>query len=773
MRMECNEVLEEEANREGCSDRTVLSIGDFKPSSETSPLLLPPDLDSASAATSAPEPTCGAAATARRLPCLCSSSSLLASTKPRMLLGLATASILLSLAWLSGWTLGFMPPRNRSQRPSSPQPSSTYEFPLDFVWGAATSSYQIEGAASEGGRGSTVWDDFCAQHPSPILDQSSGEVACDHYHRMDSDVDLLASLHFRAYRFSIAWSRILPHGTGSTNPEGIAFYHRLIDALLARNITPWVTMHHWDLPSALPGGWRNRSTIDAFEEYSSVLFDEYGDKIRHWITINEPWTIAVNGYGTGVHAPGHISDTEPYIVGHHLLLAHGTAVREFRRRYGMGRDGHSIGIANCGDYRYPHNVNSLDDREASERAMLFQWGWFVDPIAFGDYPTVMRERLGDRLPRFTSSERNLVLGSASFLGLNYYSSLLASPPETPPTYSGYWADMDANLTADSAWSHNDMGWSVVPDGLREMLMWISRRYGDSRIFVTENGSAEPEPNVAVAVADNRRIDYFRSHLRACAEARNIHKVDLGGYFAWSFLDNFEWQFGYQRRFGICRVDFDTQQRTPKGSAWFLRDVIDSNGRNLATPDEGTTSGRQRQRRALSLDEPPALESRRPLPNRVVVGYGSDAAAVAKAVRNGVNVVIWSFLDFRSTPLGGSTVESGAVHERRDRLAGTVRPVLKTNLNLTAVRATIEELDATGYNDTVHLFSVGGWNGPHLDPTLSSIEWYHAFKDTVGHLFHGIDWDLEGNDDLDSPYNIFTLECLDKIGAISQMAKSGT
>jgi beta-galactosidase len=458
--------------------------------------------------------------------------------------------------------------------------NAPYPFPAhNFTWGVATSAYQIEGAVDSDGRGETIWDVFTAQ-PGRILDASDGRVACDHYHRVTQDVQLMASLNIQAYRFSIAWSRILPNGTGAVNPQGVAFYNHLIDTLLAHQITPWVTLFHWDLPQALEdryGGWLDVRTAEAFRDYAAVCFAAFGDRVQHWITINEAWTVAVNGYGSGIHAPGHQSATEPYIVGHHLLLAHGWAVQAFRQA--NVSSGGQIGIANCGDFRYPLTVA---EQSTAERVMLFQNGWFTDPLFFGDYPSVMRERLGPRLPSFTARERELLTGSVDFVGLNYYSSLQVTTPMVPPTYTGYWTDIDAKLIAHPEWKQNDMGWPVVPDGLRNMLLWISERYQQPVIYVTENGSAEHEPTLSKALQDKGRQDYLTGHLRAIGQALE-RGVQLQGYFAWSLMDNFEWQLGYQRRFGLCWVDFQdgTLTRTPKGSAKLYNRTILARGRNIA------------------------------------------------------------------------------------------------------------------------------------------------------------------------------------------------
>ena len=463
--------------------------------------------------------------------------------------------------------------KNDSVRLSPP-----YIFPPNFTWGAATSSYQVEGAVKEDGRGRSIWDAFCEEEGT-IMDGSNADVTCDHYHRVVNDVALMKTMNLKAYRFSISWPRIMPSGVGPVNSKGITFYSHLIDLLIENGIEPWVTLFHWDLPDALYqnyGGWLDRNnTVVAFGEYARICFRAFGDRVQRWVTINEAWTVAVNGHGTGIHAPGHQSDTEPYIVGHNLLLAHATAAHIYHTEFAPHQEG-MIGIANCGDFRYPLTPR---DYEAAQRAMLFKLGWFTEPLFFGKYPSVMEKRLGSRLPEFSEQDRELVRGSADFVGLNYYSALQVSTPKEKASYQGYWADIDTDFHFHPDWEKNDMGWGIVPDGLREMLFWLSNRYGRPIIYTTENGSAEPEPNVLVALQDEKRRKFIEGHVRACAQAIE-GGVDLRGYFAWSFMDNFEWQFGYQRRFGMYRVDFDTLERTPKSSAVWYNDTIQNHGRNI-------------------------------------------------------------------------------------------------------------------------------------------------------------------------------------------------
>ena len=461
-----------------------------------------------------------------------------------------------------------------------------YEFPDDFVWGAATSSYQVEGAVKEGGRGASIWDTFCDQSGHlNIVDNSSGAIACDHYHRVKSDVKLMKSLELKAYRFSISWSRIYPDGSGRINEEGIQFYNMLIDTLLDNGIEPWVTLYHWDLPQTLEDrykGWLSDAIVVDFGDYARTCFREFGDRVKHWITLNESWTVAVQSYNDGTKAPGRGLDhtIDIYTVGHHLILAHARAARIYKKEFAPTQKG-TIGIANCGDFRYPKDPSSIPDQDAAIRAMIFQFSWFTDPFFFGDYPLEMRTELGDRLPAFSAEERKDLLGTVDFIGLNHYSSLYASEPKAKPDYGGYWADMRVEFSSDIHWKKNFMGWSEVPEGCRDLLLWISKRYGKSTpIVMTENGTTEDEPDMASALRDKDRRDYFENYLRASAQAIE-QGVNLIGYFAWSLLDNFEWEYGYTKRFGIVHVDFETQERTIKLSGRWYSETIQVNGRNIA------------------------------------------------------------------------------------------------------------------------------------------------------------------------------------------------
>ena len=459
--------------------------------------------------------------------------------------------------------------------------SSVKRFPKDFVWGCATSSHQIEGGWLKGGKGLSIWDAF-THTPGKILHDANADVTCDHFHRFKEDVAIMADLGLRAYRFSIAWPRIQPAGTGKVNPEGIRFYSDLVDELVKHDIEPWVTMYHWDLPISLQlehDGWLNPNIADYFADYAGILFEHLGDRVKRWITLNEPWVTAILGYGKGTFAPGRVSTSEPYVAAHNLLLAHAKTVDVYRRRYQPQQNG-LIGISNNCDWREPL-TDTLEDRAAASTALEFFLGWFADPIYRGDYPEAMRENVGDRLPRFSAADRYLVEGSADFLGLNHYTTLYASRPAPGEKVEldvygngGIIEDQHVKLTSDHAWPRTEMGWSVVPWGCAKLLRWIDDRYNRPTIYLTENGAAFDDVVEDGEVQDDRRIAFIRDYLASCHEAMS-DGVDLRGYFVWSLMDNFEWAHGYSMRFGLYRVDFESLVRTPKASSRWYRDVIRS------------------------------------------------------------------------------------------------------------------------------------------------------------------------------------------------------
>ncbi|MDJ0784258.1 MAG: GH1 family beta-glucosidase [Desulfosarcinaceae bacterium] len=455
-------------------------------------------------------------------------------------------------------------------------------FPTDFTWGAATSAYQIEGGSTADGKGPSIWDAFTTI-PGKIHNAHSGRSACDHFHRYREDIALMRTMGLKAYRFSISWPRLLPRGRRAVNRAGIAFYDRLIDALLAEEITPWATLYHWDLPLALQmaqDGWLNPEMPTYFAEYADLCFSHFGDRVKHWITINEAWVVAILGHGHGIFAPGRTSHDEPYRVGHHLLLAHGAAAQLYRSKYQPRQRG-VIGMANNCDWREPASEEG-PDRAAAERALAFFLGWFGDPLYHGRYPEVMRSRLGDRLPRFTAAQAAQIKGSTDFFGLNHYTTMLAAHCDNPSSEGNYLTnigiaeDQDLELHLDPEWPVTAIGWGIVPWGCHKLLHWIDARYDHPEIVLTENGCAVDDDLVAGRVDDQRRIDYFNGYVAACHQAL-ADGIALKGYFAWSLLDNFEWALGYSMRFGIHYVDYATQERTPKASAKWYAAVIRQNG----------------------------------------------------------------------------------------------------------------------------------------------------------------------------------------------------
>jgi beta-glucosidase len=455
-------------------------------------------------------------------------------------------------------------------------------FPVDFIWGSATSSYQIEGGWNKGGKGPSIWDAFC-QIPGKIHNNESGQIACDHYNRMEEDVALMKDLGLKAYRFSISWPRIQPTGKGKVNMAGIEFYSKLIDALLKNDIEPWVTLYHWDLPLALQfedDGWTGEAISDYFAKYADICFEHFGDRVKNWITINEPWVVAMLGYGQGVFAPGRTSNTEPYLAGHNLIKAHAKAVDIYRKKYQAAQKG-KIGITNNGDWREPL-TDKEEDKLAAERALEFFLAWFADPIYKGKYPDTMINRLGDRLPKFSSEEIEIIKGSSDFFGLNHYTTMYAADSggqiadQTTYGNGGLSEDQDVNLSVDPEWKKTSMQWSIVPWGCRKLLEWIDQRYDHPEIIITENGCAFDDEEINGKVEDTGRVDFYKSYLGECHNAIK-NGVNLKGYFAWSLFDNFEWASGYNKRFGIIYVNFETQKRTPKASALWYSKVIKNEG----------------------------------------------------------------------------------------------------------------------------------------------------------------------------------------------------
>ncbi|RIA43881.1 beta-glucosidase [Hephaestia caeni] len=440
-------------------------------------------------------------------------------------------------------------------------------FPDDFLWGAATAAYQIEGSPLADGAGASIWRRFSHDPRLMIAKGDTGEVACDHYRRWHDDVALMKTLGLQAYRFSIAWGRVLPEGTGRINQAGLDFYERLVDELLANGIQPLVTLYHWDLPAALDdrGGWLNRDSADWFADYARVLFDRLDGRVTRWVTINEPWVVADGGYLNGVLAPGHRNMFEAPIVSRNLMRAHGRAVQAYR-----AGGAHEIGLVVNIEPKQAAS-DSAADHAAQRRAEAYMNRQYLDPALCGRTPPELAEMYGEAWQDWSPDDLALARQRLDFLGVNYY------------TRSVVRADDAAFLTRAAPVpqprsTHMTTGWEVSPQALTDMLVWVRAEYGDIPLYVTENGAAFYDPPRAMngAIDDPLRVDYLRTHIAAVGEAI-ARGVDVRGYMLWSLLDNLEWTLGYAQRFGIVHVDFETQARTLKNSAHFYRDVIAGNG----------------------------------------------------------------------------------------------------------------------------------------------------------------------------------------------------
>lgn len=438
-------------------------------------------------------------------------------------------------------------------------------FPPDFQWGASTSAYQIEGATTVDGRSPCIWDTYCAQ-PGTISDASNGDPACDHYRRWPEDIALMREMNLGGYRFSIAWPRVLPDGTGRVNDAGLDFYDRLVDGLLEAGIEPMPTLYHWDLPQALEdaGGWPERHLADAFAEYADVVTRRLGDRVRSWLTLNEPWVAAWHGYGNGYHAPGR-SDAAGWLAASHTMLrAHGLGMQAIRANVPSARAGIALNLIPA----VPADAASEADVAAARRFDGFVNRWFLDPLYGKGYPEDMLEHYGDDAPRVEDGDLELAAAPTELLGVNYYSVAYVTDDER--------ADNPvAAHEVKPEGEYTEMNWIVQPDGLYELLTRLHREYAPTELVVTENGAAMPdEVSADGSVHDERRRRYIERHLDAGIRAIR-DGAPLTGWYAWSLMDNFEWGFGYEKRFGLVRVDYDTQQRTIKDSARWYADTIAS------------------------------------------------------------------------------------------------------------------------------------------------------------------------------------------------------
>lgn len=442
-------------------------------------------------------------------------------------------------------------------------------FPPGFLWGAATSAYQIEGSPLADGAGPSIWQRF-VHTPGMVRDADTGEVACDHYRRYAGDVELMQQLGLSAYRFSVAWARVLPEGTGKVNPQGLGFYERLVDALLARGIEPMLTLFHWDLPAALDdrGGWLNPDIAHWFAEYAELMFRRLDDRVKMWATLNEPWVVTDGGYLHGALAPGHRNRFEAPIASHHLLRAHGSAVQVYRA---LGR--HRIGLVVNLEPKYPAS-ESAEDHAAVRRADAYMNRQYLDPVYTGQYPAELGDIFGAAWPQWPAADMQLIGQPIDFLGVNYYTRNVTRHD------AGAWP-LRAAPVRQKQGTYTETSWEVFPQGLVDTLRWVRERYGNPPIYITENGAAFYDPPVAGpdGVHDPLRVDYLRRHIGAVRDAI-AQGVDVRGYFVWSLLDNFEWALGYSKRFGIVHVNYETQQRTLKDSARYYADVIASAGVRL-------------------------------------------------------------------------------------------------------------------------------------------------------------------------------------------------
>ena len=440
-----------------------------------------------------------------------------------------------------------------------------FDFPPDFVWGAATAAYQIEGAWAEDGKGENIWDRF-SHTPGKVENGDTGDVACDHYHRWKDDIGLMKKIGIQAYRFSISWGRILPEGRGEVNPSGIDFYSRLVDGLLENQIEPFITLYHWDLPQVLQdrGGWPARSTAEAFVEYADLVSRNLGDRVKNWTTFNEPFVSALVGYLEGRHAPGHQDIDEMLATAHHILLAHGWSVPVIRANATKPE----VGIV--------LNLNSVHpaSRSAADRAAAWRDDgivnrWYLDPLEGRGYPKDIVEHFGRPMEFIQDGDLKTIAVPIDYLGVNYYTRGIARSKDLPEI-----ENEPQTLFANP--NPTEMGWEVYPQGLFEILGRIHFDYNFPKLYITENGAAYPDTlNEEGLVIDPLRIAYYQAHLKSVSQAIAMG-VPVKGYFAWSFMDNFEWAHGYSKRFGLIYVDFESQKRILKSSAEYYRDVIEAN-----------------------------------------------------------------------------------------------------------------------------------------------------------------------------------------------------
>ncbi|XVE64323.1 hypothetical protein DITRI_Ditri07aG0092300 [Diplodiscus trichospermus] len=456
------------------------------------------------------------------------------------------------------------------------KPFNRSSFPAGFIFGTGSAAYQIEGAAYEDGKGPSVWDTFARKYPERIVDHSTGDVAVDFYHRYKDDIKLMKKIGLDSFRFSISWSRILPKGklSGGVNPAGVQFYNNLIDKLLANGLMPFVTLIHFDHPQALEDdydGFSSPKIVNDFVDYADFCFKTFGDRVKHWVTMNEPngWSIG------GANGSASTSPTESYVLAHHLLLSHAAAVKLYREKYQASQEG-KIGITIITNWFIP-KFDTTADHEAASRSLDFLFGWFVDPVIFGEYPKMMRTLVGRRLPKFTEAQAKMLKGSIDFLGVNYYTANYAEnvPPSNTTNYAN---DSRAKLTTDKngvpIGTPTAVSWLFIyPKGLRELMLYIKEKYNNPPIYITENGVAEANNaslTIKEALKDSTRIRYLDGHLKSLLKAIQ-EGVDIKGYYIWAFMDDFEWTSGYTLRFGLTFIDFKNNlTRYLKYSAYWFK-----------------------------------------------------------------------------------------------------------------------------------------------------------------------------------------------------------